>query len=97
VSAQPDYSHIAQCYESHPASVPGARPHNYCINGAELDTPETDCLSADGDASFSEEIFDIPMAEIETTIEPDSVRNDIGRKSVTFICIHRRIVSISVI
>ncbi|MFT7246146.1 MAG: hypothetical protein ACI82A_003517 [Candidatus Azotimanducaceae bacterium] len=30
-------------------------------------------------------------------MEPDSVRNDIGRKSVTFICIHRRIVSISVI
>ena len=53
-----------------------------CINGAELDTPETDCFSADGDASFSEEIFDIPMAEIEAVVQPDSVGNDIRRESV---------------
>ena len=33
-----------------------------CINGIELDTPETDCLSADGDASFNEEILDITVA-----------------------------------
>ena len=54
----------------------------------ELDTPETDCFTADGDASFSEEIFNIAVAEIKSIVEPDGVADDIGRKSVTFIGIH---------
>jgi hypothetical protein len=33
-----------------------------CINGTELDTPKPDRLSADGDATFREEIFNIAVA-----------------------------------
>ena len=57
------------------------------INGSELDAPETDCLSADGDATFSQEIFNISMTEIEAIVEPSGVGNDIGWESVTFISI----------
>jgi hypothetical protein len=60
-------------------------------NGSELDTPEANRLAADGDASFSHEIFDIPMAEVEAVIEPDSIGNYNWRKSVTFICVHASI------
>ena len=64
------------------------------INGTELDAPEADWFSADSDASFGQKIFDITVAEIEAIVEPDSIGNDIGRESVTFICIHPPIVSI---
>ena len=63
------------------------------VNGTEFYASKTDCLSADGDASFSEEIFDITVAEIETIIEPDRVTDDIWRESVPFVCIHRPILS----
>jgi hypothetical protein len=47
------------------------------INSSEFDTPETDCFSADDDASFCEEIFNIAMTEVEAIITPDGVGNDI--------------------
>jgi hypothetical protein len=34
------------------------------------------------------------VAEIESVVEPDGVRNDIWRESVALICIHQPIVSI---
>jgi hypothetical protein len=78
------------------------------INSSELDAepapwaqrvpwvPEPDGLAADSDASFSEQIFDIPAAEIETVVEPDSVGNDIGWESVAFVSSHPAILSILV-
>jgi hypothetical protein len=48
--------------------------------------PEADGLAADGDTAFSQEIFDIPEAEIEPEVEPDCVGNDIGRESVAIVC-----------
>ena len=32
--------------------------------------------------------LDISMAEIESIVEPDGVADDIGRESVSFICVH---------
>ncbi|MFT6958322.1 MAG: hypothetical protein ACJAYC_003339 [Halieaceae bacterium] len=66
------------------------------IDRAKLDAPETDCLSADGDASFSEEIFDITVAAIEPVVEPDFIGNNVRRETVSFISIHPMILSISV-
>ena len=60
--------------------------------GAKFDTPETDSLTTDGNATLSEEILDIPVAEIETVVEPDGITDDIGWGSVMFICIHAGIV-----
>ena len=65
------------------------------INGSELDAPKADSFAADCDATFSEEIFDIAVAEIEAVVEPDGVTDDVRRESVAFICIHGTILPIS--
>ena len=54
----------------------------------ELIAPQTNCLIANGDSTFSQQVFDISMAEIESMIEPNCVLNDFRRKSVTLV--HRR-------
>ena len=59
-------------------------------NGPELDAPKADGFATDGDTAFSKKVFDIPMTQIEAIIEPDGVRNDIWRESMTFVCIHTR-------
>ena len=58
------------------------------INGSKFDAPQADRFSGDSYASFSQEIFDIPMTEIETVVEPDGITDDIGRESVPFIRVH---------
>jgi hypothetical protein len=55
---------------------------------SKLDTPESDRFSADTDAAFSKDIFDIGMAEVEAMVEPERVGNDIRWESVAFVCIH---------
>ena len=47
------------------------------------------------DAALSQEVFDIPVAQIESVVEPDSVTDDIWRESVSFVGIHPPILSIS--
>ena len=64
------------------------------INRSEFYAPETDCFTADGDAALGQEIFDISVAEIETIVEPDSVGDDVRRKSVTFVSIYPQILAI---
>jgi hypothetical protein len=49
----------------------------------------------DADSKFSQKILDISMAEIESAVEPDSVGNNIWRKSVPLIGIHGAILAIS--
>ena len=41
-------------------------------------------------ASLSQDIFNIAVTEIESVVEPDGVADDIGWKSVAFICVHTR-------
>jgi hypothetical protein len=55
------------------------------INGSELDAPQADRFSADCNASFSEEIFDIAVAEAESVVEPNGIGNDVRWESVSFI------------
>jgi len=65
------------------------------INSTKLDAPEANPFTANSDPSFSEQIFYIAMAKVEAIVEPDSIRNDIWRKSVSFIGIHPAILAIS--
>jgi hypothetical protein len=65
------------------------------INGPELDAPRADGFATDGDTSFSEKVFNIPMTQIEAIIEPDGVGDDIGREPVTLVSSHAPILSIS--
>ncbi len=53
--------------------------------GSKLVAPQPDRFIADDNPSFSQQIFDISMTEIDSMIEPDGVLNNIRRKSVAFV------------
>jgi len=57
--------------------------------------PQANRFAADDNSSFSQQIFDITVAEVESVVEPDGVANDIWRESVPLISIHTPILSIS--
>jgi hypothetical protein len=65
-----------------------------CINRPEFDTPQANCFASDRDATLSQQIFDVSVAQIEAVVESDCIGNDIWRESVTFIGIHPPILSI---
>jgi hypothetical protein len=52
-------------------------------------------FTTDGDASFSEQIFNIAMAQVESIVKPDGVTDDIVRESVTLVSTHPPSLSIS--
>tara|TARA_R110001599_G_scaffold351965_1_gene585331 strand:+ start:20126 stop:20428 length:303 start_codon:yes stop_codon:yes gene_type:complete len=58
------------------------------INGTEFDTPETNRFLGYGDASFSQEILNIAMTQIEAIVQPNCVTNYVGWKSVAFVGVH---------
>ena len=57
--------------------------------------PETDSFSGYGYAPFSEQVFNIPVAQVETVIQPDCVANNIGWESVALVGIDSPILPIS--
>jgi hypothetical protein len=61
--------------------------------GTVLDIPQANRFSADSDTPFSEEIFDIPVAEVEAIVQPNCIADDIGWEPVSFVCIHPPILS----
>ena len=65
------------------------------INGTEFDAPQANRFSADSDSPFGEQIFYIAMTKVEAIVAPDSIGNDIWRKSVSFIGVHPAILAIS--
>ena len=58
------------------------------VDSAELDVPKAVRFATDGYAPFGQEIFDIAVTEIESIVQPDSVADNVRRKSVAFICAH---------
>ena len=64
------------------------------IQGSEFDASQANRLPADHDALFGLEVFDITVAEIEIIVEPDSMRDDVRRESVAFVCVHVPILAI---
>ena len=58
------------------------------VDYAELDAPKADRFATDDDASLSQEILDISMAEVKAIVEPDSIGDDIWWKSVALVCVH---------
>ena len=47
------------------------------INRSEFYTPETDCFTAHGNASFGREVLDITMTQVKSVVEPNGIGNDI--------------------
>jgi hypothetical protein len=66
------------------------------VAGPELQTPAPNGLVGDDDASFGEEVLDIPEAQRKPVVEPHGVADDLGWESVAvisgFAFAHRRIV-----
>ncbi len=63
---------------------------------SEFDTPKPDRFVTDGDTALGKEILNISLAEIEAIEEPDSIRNDIWRESMAFVCVHPQILTMTV-
>jgi len=55
------------------------------VLGTEFDAPEPNRLIADDNAALGQQIFYIPMSEIESMVEPHGVSNDVRGEPVAFI------------
>jgi len=60
------------------------------VKCAKFDASKPDRLMADGDTAFSEEIFFIAVAWVESVVHPDGVADDIGWESVSLVGSHRK-------
>jgi hypothetical protein len=66
--------------------ITGSRAQSAHITGDDwpkLEDPSPDRLVGDVEASLSQELFDIAVAEREAQVEPDTVPDDLGRELVT--------------
>jgi hypothetical protein len=55
---------------------------------------EADRFPSDYDPALSQQIFDIPVAQVDAIVEPDSIGDNIRRESVAFIGVHGPILAI---
>jgi hypothetical protein len=55
------------------------------VQSAELNTPEPDRFTTDGNATLGKNIFNITVTKIESVVEPNGVTDDVGWESVSFI------------
>lgn len=46
-----------------------------------------------GDTSFSQQIFNVSVAQAESVVEPDRVADDIQTELVALVCSHRTILA----
>jgi len=53
------------------------------VSGSKLDAPKANGFIADSNSAFSQEIFDIAVAEIESIVQPYGVLDNSGWKSIT--------------
>ena len=77
----------------HGPLVPGswsAAAKAVCKGLAKLLTPATYRLIRDDDARFSQKQLNIPQAEAEHVVQPDSVADDLGGKAVAVVGIGRQ-------
>jgi hypothetical protein len=56
--------------------------------------PETYRFPTDSDTPLCEQIFNIPVAELKSVVEPDCVENDIQRESMSFVGVHPSILPV---
>ena len=52
---------------------------------SKLVAPQANRFITDDNTSFSQQIFYIPMTEIESMIEPNCILNDVRREPVAFV------------
>jgi hypothetical protein len=66
-----------------PVIAAGTRPLSKPVRAgrAESSAPAPDSLAGHFDASFRQQVFNIPLAETEALVEPNSMTNDFWRES----------------
>jgi len=52
---------------------------------SELQTPETNSFVGNHDATFCQQVLNIPKAESEAMVKPHRVTDDFGREAVAFV------------
>jgi hypothetical protein len=57
------------------------------IRLAEFAAPYPHRFVRDDDATDQQQLFDIPVAEAETEVQPDTMAHDLGRKTVVLIAV----------
>ena len=62
----------------------------YC---SKLDAPKTYCFATDCDTALRQKVFDISVAQIEAMVKPNGITDNVGRESMSFVCIHLPILS----
>jgi len=60
-------------------------PQSPGILGSRFVAPQTNSFIANDNPSLSQQIFDIPIAEIKPMIEPHGISNDFRGKAMTFV------------
>ena len=65
--------------------LPAPVPQRASVGRPERQAPLTDRLVGDGDAPLGQQVFDIPEAEREPTIQPHRMADDLRRESVAAI------------
>ncbi len=61
-----------------PSDAPG-------VDTAELEDPWSDCFVGDVEAALRHEILDVAKTQLEPEVEPDRMRDDLGRKPVALV------------
>ena len=64
------------------------------VKSAELDAPEADRFQSDDDTALGQDIFNVSVTQIEAIVEPDSVADEIWRKTMSLVGIHWQILPI---
>jgi hypothetical protein len=87
IDSSPEIVQFAACREEHLIEMPfvaglATATQLVRILLAKLPTPLTNSFIAQHDTSGGHELFHITVAEGETIVEPDRVRDDLGRKSI---------------
>ena len=77
--------HRGFIYEEGVAIALVPTPWSCGVFGSELDTPRTNRIIADSNPALGQSIFNITGAQVEATLEPNRVLNDVRRKSVAFV------------
>jgi hypothetical protein len=60
-------------------------PQSMRVLGPELVAPAADRLTDDRDPSPSQEVLNVPVAQVEEVVEPDRVLDDLRGESVAFV------------
>jgi hypothetical protein len=81
-------------YEERVAIAPVLSLQAASVESTELETPQANGFATDGNATFSEEIFDVAVTQFETIVEPDGIADDAGWESLALVGIHRLILAI---